>query len=363
MKFNIFSAVSLSFLLFISTAGAAEESTEQQNIIDRLNALELTLDSTAAAIRDQNELIEQIQHNLQQNINSSDNNAHIVSTLEGITASNQAKLDELSQNLTENRQKAAVTEERINALATQTDQHERRIDETSSNLETLSESLNHFAAQMSAQSPQDGSSEENTIPLSWVITVIIAAVVILIMQLMLFAKNKTLRNTVVSSRNEIFANSEKIITALESESKQTLQLCDAVNTFTALFKDLKDSGDSALFSKHGTVDHDLILAIANKTAFMETTLSKLDPKMRGYKQLTRSLAQIKEELKLKGYEIIDMLGKKYYDGMNVTADFIEDEDLPAGTRIISAVRSPQVNYNGVMIQSASITVSQNVEME
>lgn len=38
MKLNIYLAVSLSFLIFISTAvaGAAKESIEQQHIIDRL---------------------------------------------------------------------------------------------------------------------------------------------------------------------------------------------------------------------------------------------------------------------------------------------------------------------------------------
>ena len=69
---------------------------------------------------------------------------------------------------------------------------------------------------------------------------------------------------------------------------------------------------------------------------------------------------MKDNLLANGYELVDMLGKPYNDGMKVTANFIEDEDLEEGTQIITGIIKPQINFNGKMIQSAQITVSQNI---
>ena len=69
---------------------------------------------------------------------------------------------------------------------------------------------------------------------------------------------------------------------------------------------------------------------------------------------------MKDNLKANGYELVDMLGKTYSDGMKVTANFVEDEELKEGEQIITSIIKPQINYRGVMIQSAQITVSQNL---
>lgn len=107
-------------------------------------------------------------------------------------------------------------------------------------------------------------------------------------------------------------------------------------------------------------DHSLIKALADRITFMEMTLYKMDSKVRGYKQLSRSITQMKENLLANGYEIVEMLGKPYNDGMKVTANFIEDEDLEKGQQIITGIIKPQINFKGVMIQSAQISVSQNI---
>ena len=68
---------------------------------------------------------------------------------------------------------------------------------------------------------------------------------------------------------------------------------------------------------------------------------------------------MKDNLSANGYELVDMLGKDYNEGMKVTANFVEDENLDEGKQIITGIIKPQINYNGVMIQAAQITVSQN----
>lgn len=107
-------------------------------------------------------------------------------------------------------------------------------------------------------------------------------------------------------------------------------------------------------------DHSLIKTLADRITFMEMTLSKMDASVRGYKQLAKSISQMKDNLKVNGYELVDMLGKIYKEGMNVTATFVDDENIEAGKQIITGIIKPQINYNGVMIQAAQITVSQNV---
>ena len=107
-------------------------------------------------------------------------------------------------------------------------------------------------------------------------------------------------------------------------------------------------------------EQSLIKTLADRITFMEMTLYKMDNSVRGHKQLSKSIKQMKDNLLANGYELVDMLGKDYHDGMKVTANFIEDENLPEGKQIITGIIKPQINYNGKMIQSAQITVSQNL---
>lgn len=118
---------------------------------------------------------------------------------------------------------------------------------------------------------------------------------------------------------------------------------------------------SASTTTAGGTDNEqkLIMTLADRITFMEMTLYKMDSSVRGHKQLSKSIKQMKDNLLANGYELVDMLGKDYHDGMKVNANFIEDEDLPAGKQIITGIIKPQINYNGKMIQSAQITVSQN----
>ena len=104
----------------------------------------------------------------------------------------------------------------------------------------------------------------------------------------------------------------------------------------------------------------LIITLADRITFMEMTLYKMDSSVRGHKQLSKSIKQMKDNLHANGYELVDMLGKDYHGGMKVTAIFVEDENLPEGKQIITGIIKPQINYQGKMIQSAHITVSQNL---
>lgn len=107
-------------------------------------------------------------------------------------------------------------------------------------------------------------------------------------------------------------------------------------------------------------DHSLALKVADEIVRIELNLSRMDVSVKGYKQLAKAVERIKNNFKANGYEIIDMLGKPYNEGMKVVANFVPDETLRSGEQIITGITKPQINYNGKMIQSAEITVSQNI---
>ena len=104
----------------------------------------------------------------------------------------------------------------------------------------------------------------------------------------------------------------------------------------------------------------LIKALADRITFMEMTLYKMDKDVRGHKQLSKAINQMKDNLLANGYELVDMLGKPYHEGMRVIANYTEDENLENGTQIITAIIKPQINFKGQMIQAAQVTVSQNI---
>lgn len=107
-------------------------------------------------------------------------------------------------------------------------------------------------------------------------------------------------------------------------------------------------------------DHSLILKVADELVRIELNMSRMDATVKGYKQLAKAVQRIKDNFYANGYEIVDMLGKPYNEGMKVVANFVADETLEEGTQIITGITKPQINYNGKMIQAAQITVSQNI---
>ena len=108
------------------------------------------------------------------------------------------------------------------------------------------------------------------------------------------------------------------------------------------------------------IDHSLALKVADEIVRIELNLSRMDSSVKGYKQLAKAVQRIKDNFQANGYEIVDMLGKPYNEGMRINANFVLDESLPMGTQKITSITKPQVNYNGEMIQKAQVIVSQNI---
>ena len=96
-----------------------------------------------------------------------------------------------------------------------------------------------------------------------------------------------------------------------------------------------------------TPDHSLALKVADEIVRINKNISQMDS----------SVKRIQDNFAANGYELVEMLGKEYNEGMKVVANFIPSDKIETGKQIITRIIKPQVNYKGAMIQSAQIEVS------
>lgn len=166
--------------------------------------------------------------------------------------------------------------------------------------------------------------------------------------------------TFIIIRKRFIGIHHSIIDEQESQTSDIKMLKDHIVDFDNSFLDKLAYLLSSKSQPKGTPqDHTLALHVANEISRMETNMSKMDSTVRGYKQLQKSIERIRNYYISQGYDIVEMLGKSYDEGMLVNADFVVDESLPKGSQIITSVKRPQVNYKGEMIQKATIIVSMN----
>jgi len=87
-------------------------------------------------------------------------------------------------------------------------------------------------------------------------------------------------------------------------------------------------------------------------------ISNMDPDTKGLKQLVASVSRIKDNFAANGYDMPELLGKPFNQGMKaiVSSTNIDDEFEP-GKEIITKIIKPQVDYQGVMIQSAQVEIT------
>lgn len=177
--------------------------------------------------------------------------------------------------------------------------------------------------------------------------IIIALAVLLVSALITFLLNRRGKAKIDELQGKAEKLNEEIVNRMSSEVDEIQKIATSIGSLSA----------AGATSQN---EQDLIKALADRITFMEMTLYRMDPSVRGYKQLTKSISQMKNNLLANGYEIVDMLGKPYHEGMKVTANFVEDENIEQGQQIITGIIKPQINYKGQMIQAAQITVSQNI---
>ena len=191
----------------------------------------------------------------------------------------------------------------------------------------------------------------------WGICGIIALIFALVVMAWSFLKKLKSGTTSIDdirkAQSSLEAAQENLRIAQKKMQEETIQLDNK------LIEILNNQSVSApTVTVDGEIDHSLTLKVADEIVKIEMNLFRMDESIKGYKQLLRGVQRIKDNFRANDYEIIDMLGKPYQDGMKAAVTFVTDESLEPGQQIISRIIKPQVNYKQKMIQAAQIEVSQ-----
>lgn len=174
----------------------------------------------------------------------------------------------------------------------------------------------------------------------WAIIGILFAVIVSgIVYLLLYRKQLSDKTNIVTQLSQ---TKQSIDERLISEFTKNTEVLDVLSKISKL-------------PQPAEPDHSLALKVASEINLIERNIKLMDGKTKGLKQLTRSVEKLKDNLAANGYEMPQLLGKEFNQGMKVIiASSIPDDNLEKDVEIITKIIIPQVNYNGIMIQTAQI---------
>ena len=218
---------------------------------------------------------------------------------------------------------------------------------------------NHTEATAKIQSVETASQTGISLLTMWGIVAVAILLIVSSLVYTLLRRRVAKGTNAISSIRAAQNNIKEAQDSLKEESvKLDTKLVDILDKQMAIEGKLSEQSERQ--TETAEVDHSLALKVADEIARIELNMSRMDSSIKGYRQLSKAVQRIKDNFKSKGYDIVDMLGKPYNEGMRVVANFVPDDTLEEGKQIITGITKPQVNYNGKMIQAAEITVSQNI---
>ena len=186
----------------------------------------------------------------------------------------------------------------------------------------------------------------------WIIAILAVALIGLLLFNLLRKQIFKQKTDLDSNLTNLYNNLQETRKVLEEEGvKVDSKLIEVLETQLKII----DSSSTVIEKE---ANHTLALKVADEIIRIQKNLTRMDENTKGLKQLISSVKRIQDNFASNGYELVEMLGKQYNDGMKASVNFIPDEDLEKGKQVISRIIKPQVNYNGVMIQTAQIEVSQ-----
>jgi hypothetical protein len=273
----------------------------------------------------------------------------------------QQEIVSLNQKL--NNQQVVISQQKteLAKLSVKTENHEKQIDslksETSQNVQNIQTIANDLGTkiQQTENTAKDSISkldkDVNANRLYW----IIATLATLLLGGLLYW---LLGKRIATSKTDVETQIKNAKKSLEEESiKLDSKLIEVLDTQLKLKQEEKQT---VSVSSNNEIDHSLALKVADEIVRMQKNISKMDEETKGLKPLIKGIERIQANFASSGYETINLLNKDYDERMNIDViNFITDENLTAGRKIITSVIKPQVNFNGVLIQRAQVDVSQN----
>ena len=103
-------------------------------------------------------------------------------------------------------------------------------------------------------------------------------------------------------------------------------------------------------------DHTLAIVLGEEIYKIMKRRQETSEQSPAFEELKTSLKRLWTSFREKGYEVVDLLGKKYNKDMEAKAEFFLTHELLPGEQIVSRVIRPLIRHKGVTIQKAEIEV-------
>ena len=217
-----------------------------------------------------------------------------------------------------------------------------------------SENLGSRIDQTGAAATANFSRLDQSLSRNQLIWIIAILSLLIIAGLLFYFLSKKIRSSQTDMQSQISRTKK----SLEEESiKLDNKLVELLDTQLKLQKEAV-LVPLASSPSHNGQDHKLALKVADEIVRIQKNLERMDDNTKGLKQLSASVKRIQDNFAANGYELVEMIGKEYNEGMKASVNFIQDEDFDENKKIITRIIKPQVNYNGTMIQTAQIEVTE-----
>ena len=224
-----------------------------------------------------------------------------------------------------------------------------------SNIQQIADSLHITVSSVSTVNKQtqnqiqDINQTISSRTLYWIIGILgvalLSIIVFFVLQNKLSSNTKNLDSQIASTNKAMQDEAIK----LDSKLVEILQI-----QLTILKEERKTKGSTA-----SEQEHKLPLKVGEEIHRMRKRIENMSQDIKGLNALTNSLQRLEEEFNENGYEIEELLGKKYVDGMKVEARFVDNPNIPKGEEIITDVLKPQIMYKGKVIQVAKVEVGKS----
>ena len=165
-----------------------------------------------------------------------------------------------------------------------------------------------------------------------------------------------LRNRLASNTKNFDSQILKTNQTLQNEAiKLDSKLIEILQTQLSILKEER----KVKAPNTNEADHKLPLKVGEEIHRMRKRIENMPQDIKGLSALMNSLQRLEEEFNDSGYEIEELQGKKYVDGMKIEARFVDNPYIPKGEEIITEVLRPQIKYKGVVIQVAKVEVGKS----
>jgi hypothetical protein len=262
-----------------------------------------------------------------------------------------------------NNQQTTINQQRnaINEITTKATRLESTVDSLSNLIETNRSNINKIADDLGTKIQKTGEQAETRISelggdveknrLYWFIATLVTLLLGALMYLLLGKRIKSsqtdvetqIRNTKKSLEEESLKLDNKLIEVLETQLKVQ-----------------QEESKNQPIATNEKADHSLALKVADEIVRMQKNISRMDADIKGLKPLEKGIERIQANFAANGYEMVNLLNNEYDERMNIDViNFVEDDTLESGKKIISKIIKPQINFNGILIQRAQVEVSQN----